>query len=102
MAGGATNMPLPTPVLSQWFLLPVPTCSFLTFLGDSAMVGCAMTMLCQVPSEALHSCPHCPKDWTLPSAIHPAGQGLLNARGLLTTARPRPPQACPQAGVTER
>ena len=61
-----------------------------------------MTMLCQVPSEALHSCPHCPKDWTLPSAIHPAGQGLLNAWGLLTTARPHPPQACPQAGVTGR
>jgi len=102
MAGGAMNMPLPTPVLSQWFLLLVPTCSFLSFPGDSAVVGRAMTMLCQVPSEALLSCPHCPKDWTLPSAIHPAGQGLLNARGLLTTACPHPPQACPQAGVTGR
>lgn len=102
MAGGAVNMPLPTPVLSQWFFLLVPTCSFLSFLGDSAVVGCAMTMLCQVPSEALHSHPKCPKDWTLPSAIRPAGQGLLNAWVLLTTARPRPPQACPQAGVTGR
>ena len=76
MAGGAVNMPLPTPVLSQWFFLLVPTCSFLSFLGDSAVVGCAMTMLCQVPSEALHSHPKCPKDWTLPSAIRPAGQGI--------------------------
>lgn len=96
------NMPLPTPVLSQWFLLLVPTGSFLSFLGDSAVIGRAMTMVCQVPSEALHSRPHCPKDWTLPSAIHTTGQGLLNARGLLTIARPRPSQSCPQAAVTGR